>query len=81
MDKRFLIYGLEKCPFCSKVVEFFSEQKLEFLFFELEQDLEFLAEVKEYYNFPTVPIVLENDLATGYTKFIGGCSDLVEYLK
>ena len=55
-------------------------RNLQFLFFNLENRQEFLAEVKGYYNFLTVPIILENDINTGLVRFIGGFDDLMEDL-
>tara|TARA_Y100000310_G_C20134851_1_gene557528 strand:+ start:315 stop:563 length:249 start_codon:yes stop_codon:yes gene_type:complete len=80
MDKRYIVYGLEECSFCVSAQEILKGRNLQFSFFELSADPEFLAEVKGFYDFLTVPIILENNIITGFVSFIGGYSDLVEHL-
>ena len=55
-------------------------REFDYYFFDLEGDESFMADVKSFYNHSTVPIVLENDISTGLTRFIGGCDDLLETL-
>ena len=44
------------------------------------KNLELLEDYKVFHQQNTVPIILENCLETGYTKKIGGYSDLVALL-
>tara|TARA_Y100000592_G_scaffold16371_1_gene24281 strand:- start:13025 stop:13300 length:276 start_codon:yes stop_codon:yes gene_type:complete len=76
MAKRYIIYTLSDCNFCSSTKELLTEQGTEFYEFNLDNDTEFLSEVKEFYNHNTVPIIVENDVETGETSFIGGFSEL-----
>ena len=50
--------------------------KIELIHEHTDNDIEFLSEVKEFYNHSTVPIIVENDIETGETSFIGGFSEL-----
>ena len=81
MAKRYIVYGLDSCPYCHTARQTLNDSGLQSVYFELESDLDFLEEVKEFYDFATVPIILENDLITGEVQFIGGCSDLLERMK
>ena len=80
MAKRYFIYGTSACPFCVRALDKLDSMNLESIFFNLEGDVGHLAEVKEFYNHNTVPIILQNDLVTGYTSFVGGSDDLMELL-
>jgi len=79
-ETSFILYGRSSCPYCIRAVDLLSFAGLEHDFFDLEEDREFLQEVKEYYNYKTVPIILKIDGSTGQVKFLGGCSDLEEWL-
>jgi len=50
-------------------------------FFDHEEDEIFLSKIKSFYNHETIPVVVENDIDTGGTKFIGGFDDLKEHLE
>ena len=80
MAKRYFIYGISSCPFCVRAVERLESEEFSYCFFDLEQDEDFLKEVKVFYDHATVPIVLENDSESGETSFIGGCDSLLERL-
>ena len=81
MTERFIIYGRSSCPFCVHAQDFCSASNLESMFLDYSDNLDILEEYKEFYQQNTVPIILANDLATGYTKKIGGYSDLLEYFR
>ena len=77
MDElRYIIYGINECPFCDRVLKFLEDSSREFVYFNLSEDMDFLREVKLFYNWSTVPIVLSNNKITGLTNLIGGCDDL-----
>mgnify|MGYP002831122231 CR=1 FL=1 len=52
----------------------------EVVFLDYSQQPLLLEDYKEFYNQKTVPIILSNNIETGYTKRIGGYSDLLDYL-
>ena len=80
MDDRFIIIGRLSCPFCVNAIEYCRAKKVEFIFFNYTSNPEILEEYKQFHDQSTVPIILANNLETGYTKKVGGYSDLLEYL-
>ena len=76
MAKRYIIYTLSGCNFCSSATQLLTEQGTEFYEFNLDSDPEFLLQVKDCYNHNTVPLIVENDIETGTTSFVGGFSEL-----
>lgn len=80
MIDRFIIIGRSTCPFCVKAVDYCEAKGVQSKFLDYADTPEILEEYKDFYNHPTVPIVLANNLKTGYIKMVGGFSDLLEYL-
>ena len=80
MTDRFIIIGRLSCPFCTKAIDYCKVKETEFIFLNYAENPEVLEEYKEFHKQPTVPIILANNLETGYTKKVGGYSDLLEYL-
>ena len=62
-------------------VDLLAATQLNYTFFNHEEDRKFLEEVKVFYSFPTVPVVLRNNIFTGETRVVGGYADLLNYLK
>tara|TARA_R100001443_G_scaffold85920_1_gene92586 strand:+ start:541 stop:780 length:240 start_codon:yes stop_codon:yes gene_type:complete len=77
---RFIIIGRVNCPFCVKAIQYCNAKNVENIFLNYVDTPEILEEYKEFHNQTTVPIILANDMLSGYTKKIGGYSDLLEYL-
>ena len=80
MIDRFIIIGRTTCPFCISAIKYCKAKQAEVVFFNYTDKSEILEEYKQFHNHPTVPIILANNLETGYTKKVGGYSDLLEYL-
>jgi len=80
MTDRFIIIGRSNCPFCLRAIDYCSANKAEYFFADYTLVPAILEEYKEFHDQATVPIILANNLETGYTKKIGGYSDLLEYL-
>jgi hypothetical protein len=53
----------------------------ESIFLDYDKKREILEDYKRFHNQETVPIILSNNLNSGYTQKIGGYTDLLEYLK
>ena len=79
MVDRFIIVGRRTCPFCVHAVDYCSAKGLEFIFLDYTTSPEILEDYKEFHDQQTVPIILANNLETGYTKKVGGYSDLLEH--
>ena len=80
MDSRFIIYGRRTCPYCSHAVDLLEARGIKNVFFDFTEDPQAIQEAKSFYKWRTVPMVLENNVLTGETKFIGGYDDLYERL-
>ncbi len=72
MASRFIVYGRDSCPWCTRAINFLNMLNQENVFLNMEKKRDALEEVKTYYNWDTVPVILENNLETGQVKFIGG---------
>ena len=72
----YIVYGLDGCPFCREVVGLLDSLGYDYEYFELSNDPEFLAEVKEFHKHRTVPIVMQLGGKDSIARFIGGCDDL-----
>ena len=75
---KFRIYTKNDCPYCHAAVRLLAEHKKEFECYAMDQQLELLNEIKNTYRWETVPVVVE--ITEGQEKFIGGFTDLKEYL-
>ena len=73
---RYIVFSKPTCPFCIKAKELFEEQKLEYTMVEVGDTWN---QVKEAFQWKTVPMILEVENDVLY-HFIGGYTDLVEYL-
>ena len=80
MTDRFIIIGRSSCPFCMRAIDYCSAKEVEYFFADYKLVPAILEEYKEFHDQATVPIILANNLETGYTKKIGGYSELLEYL-
>ena len=80
MTDRFIIIGRSTCPFCIRALDYCTAKSAEAVFLNYAEEPEALDEYKHFHEQTTVPIILANNLETGYTKKIGGYSELLEYL-
>lgn len=75
---KFRLYTKNSCPHCHAAVRLLAEHKKEFECYALDNRPELLTEVQNTYKWNTVPVVVE--ITEGQEKFIGGFTDLKEYL-
>jgi|ETNvirenome_2_60_1030617.scaffolds.fasta_scaffold00050_56 glutaredoxin len=80
-NERYFIYGTRTCPYCSLATEALDSLNKEYVFFNLSDDNQFLNYTKQFYDHPTVPIIIRNDKNTGQCSLIGGFSDLSNIIK
>lgn len=80
MIDRFIIIGRLTCPFCVNAIDYLQAKGVQYFFLNYTDNQEELEEYKRFHDQPTVPIILANNLETGYTKKVGGYSELLEYL-
>ncbi len=76
---KFRLYTKTSCPYCHAAIKLLTEGQHEFECYGLDQQPELLTEIKKTYNWQTVPLVVE--ITAGKEKFIGGFTDLREYLQ
>jgi glutaredoxin len=77
---KYVLFIKEECPFCIKAKELLIEKNENFklVTFNHSQE-EVLKEIKEAYDWPTVPMIFHvTDSAT--MKFVGGYTDLERHL-
>ncbi|MCS5550918.1 MAG: glutaredoxin [Gammaproteobacteria bacterium] len=75
---KFRLYTKSNCQYCHMAIQLLTEQQKDFECYALDEKPKLLTEVKETYRWSTVPIVVE--ITEGHEKFIGGFTDLKEYL-
>jgi len=75
---KFRLYTKSDCPYCHAAVALLAEHQKEFEQYGLDRQPELLNEIQSTYNWRTVPVVVE--ITAGQEKFIGGFTDLKEYL-
>lgn len=76
---RYIIFCKPTCPFCVKVIDLLDERGLEYNTINFnEKQSEILSQIKEAYDWKTVPMVFERE--GNIIKFVGGYTDLVELL-
>ena len=81
MAERFIIIGRSSCPFCTMAIDFLNCNDIQSIFLDYENDRKILEDYKSFHSQATVPIILSNNLDTGYTRKIGGYTNLLEHLK
>ena len=75
---KFRLYTKGDCPYCIAAVRLLSENQYEFECYAMDKQPQLLTEIKNTYNWATVPVVVE--ITEGQEKFIGGFEDLKTYL-
>ena len=74
---KYVLFIKESCPFCVKAKEVLEQSGAELKIVNFEEDqVGILQEIKEAYNWPTVPMIFE---AGEKINFIGGYTDLVKH--
>ena len=75
---KFRLYTKSDCPYCQMAVRLLAEHKKEFECYAMDNQPGLLTEIQNTYRWETVPVVVE--ITQGQEKFIGGFTDLKEYL-
>ena len=72
---KFTVYSKDGCPYCTKIEQVLKLAQLQYVVYKLDKDFtreEFYSEFGQNTTFPQV--ICD-------TKYLGGCSDTVQYLK
>ena len=75
---KFRLYTKTDCPYCQMAVRLLAEHQKEFECYALDSQPQLRSDIKNTYQWETVPVVVE--ITEGNAKFIGGFTDLKEYL-
>ncbi len=75
---KFRLYTKSDCPYCQMAIHLLTENEKEFECYALDAQPHLLTEIQSTYRWETVPVVIE--ITEGKEKFIGGFTDLKEYL-
>ena len=75
---KFRLYTKTDCPYCQMAVRLLADHQKEFEGYALDNQPALLNEIQTTYRWETVPVVVE--ITEGQEKFIGGFTDLKEYL-
>jgi len=79
-NKSFVLYIKNECPFCIKAKEHLKTKDIAFDVISFDKRPRVLKEIKEIYDWKTVPMVFERLDKSNY-KLIGGYTDLLNYLE
>jgi glutaredoxin len=77
----FKIIAWGECPFCIKAKALLIENGFEFEYCIVDHAPELLKHYKSIYDYKTVPIVLYKFGEDGNETFIGGYTDLKEFIE
>tara|TARA_B100000085_G_scaffold137694_1_gene125442 strand:+ start:2355 stop:2546 length:192 start_codon:yes stop_codon:yes gene_type:complete len=56
------------------------QENVDFVFLDYAERPEILDDYKQFHNMETVPIILKNNLTTGYVSLVGGYTSLAAQL-
>mgnify|MGYP005814023511 CR=1 FL=1 len=79
-NQRYFVYGKSSCSYCVSAKHILVSLNKDFVFYDFEEDPEFLDYTKKFYRYPTVPIIVKNDKETGLCSLIGGFGEFSQLL-
>jgi glutaredoxin-related protein len=78
VDSKYILYVSTDCLFCKKAIKLLEEDKQKFSILNLKKRPAVLKELKEIYDWKTVPMVFHRQ--DNKIEFIGGFTDLSDRL-
>jgi len=73
MNNDLIVYIVEECPYCNKLIELLEREHLGYDLVLLEKDSTALEQIKKAYRWSTVPMVFRRRPRS--FKLVGGYSD------
>ena len=80
IEKKYILYVKNKCPFCVKATEILKSNKIKFETISFDKRPKVLKEMKNIYQWDTVPMVFERVGINTY-RMIGGFTDLQKHIE
>ncbi len=78
----YTIYAKADCGYCARAITALATAGLDHCLVLLDRAPDFHCQLKNRYDWQTVPIVVKSDKVTGDdVEFVGGYDDLIEKLK
>jgi len=78
-NTRYFIFGRSSCPFCAMASDYCQAISANYTYLDFEGKEDILEDYKKFYNHPTVPIILANNIESGLTVKLGGYTDLIDH--
>lgn len=78
-DSKFLVYAIKECQYCVSAISKLEKSKLSYSVVYLEADSDIIKQIKEAYDWPTVPIIFKKE-NSHFFKLIGGYDDLCKLI-
>ena len=79
MSKQYHLYIKNTCSFCQEALKLLDKHGLQYTATMVDGNEDLLTEVKNKYDWETVPIILELSQVEG-ARFVGGYEDLYKHL-
>ena len=79
-SREFILYTMSDCPFCTEAKKDLKDRDISFDTISFDNRPKVLKEIKQIYDWKTVPMVFEK-LDNKTFKLIGGYTDLKNYLE
>tara|TARA_R110002020_G_scaffold37239_17_gene112599 strand:+ start:32729 stop:33028 length:300 start_codon:yes stop_codon:yes gene_type:complete len=80
MNKYYHIYASTMCPFCVKAINLLNESEHDYILTLVDRSQDFLDNLKEKYNWETIPIIVEHNRdSDGEPMLIGGYTDIMDH--
>ena len=80
VNRYYFLWTKHDCEWCAKATDILSQKAISYTVFAMDDEPALLKEVKNNFNWSTVPIVFEV-CSDGATKLIGGYTDLEKHLE
>ena len=84
--KHYVLITKSSCGYCDRAIELLKQKKVSFVYTDMENAPDILDSTKTQLDWPSVPMIWEQDLEPGFqpkvvsNDFVGGYDDLVKSL-
>lgn len=78
---KYVIYAVKDCPYCDKIYNYMIDHGMSFAYIVIHNMDKDLQEMKDKFNWYTVPMVFEEGDDNEGEKFLGGADDTIKYFE